>query len=155
MKPCIACHKTLELVEFYRHPEMRDGHLNKCIECVKAYARSRPPNKEYERSRAMLPHRVDARKAYQKTERGKVAIRDAHERSRAKFPEKYKARNAVSNAIRDGHLTRPDSCSECRKQCKPHGHHDDYGMALNVRWLCTVCHRLWHKANGHGKNGGD
>lgn len=40
MKECIICHKTKPLDEYYTHPQMGDGHLNKCIECCKEYARN-------------------------------------------------------------------------------------------------------------------
>jgi hypothetical protein len=27
-----------------------------------------------------------------------------------------------------------------------HAHHDNYHEPLNVRWLCTRCHKQWHIA---------
>ena len=34
-KTCFKCHRTLPLDMFYKHPRMRDGHLNKCKDCAK------------------------------------------------------------------------------------------------------------------------
>lgn len=41
MKRCFKCGQVKDLDEFYTHQRMRDGHLNKCIECCRKYARQR------------------------------------------------------------------------------------------------------------------
>jgi len=35
MKICFKCQNSKSLKFFYKHEKMRDGHLNKCIECTK------------------------------------------------------------------------------------------------------------------------
>ena len=34
-KICFKCNVEKSLNEFYKHPAMPDGHVNKCIECNK------------------------------------------------------------------------------------------------------------------------
>ena len=38
MKKCIRCENVKDLNDFYVHPKMRDGHLNKCKSCCKEVA---------------------------------------------------------------------------------------------------------------------
>ena len=152
MKTCRKCNQTKQLTEFYKHKEMLDGYLNYCIECVKArVAKHRQANlekvNEYDRNRAMLPHRVQARKEYAQTDRGQEARRTAHANYRQRFPMKYAAHVVTRNAIRDGKLIPATSCSVCGSTEKIEGHHDDYTKPLEVRWLCEKCHKAWHRSN--------
>lgn len=56
--------------------------------------------------------------------------------------ERTAARRAVRCAIQSGQLARLP-CEVCGDH-KTHGHHDDYGKPLNVRWLCPAHHREHH-----------
>lgn len=148
MKPCKDCGKTLPLSEFYAHPRMADGHLNKCKECAKKHVRDNRKEKieyyrDYDKKRAMIPKRINMRALYQSTDAGRAAM----DRSRGKYiknnPIKRVAHNAVNNAVRDGILKKLP-CQVCGSTKRIHGHHDDYSRPLDVVWLCPKHHREEH-----------
>lgn len=152
MKVCRECGVEKELVSFYKHSMMADGHLNKCIDCVKSRVlKHREKNieriREYDRQRGMLPHRVQERKEYAKTEQGKAAKKRAMQNYHERYPMKYAAHVIFRNAVRDGKVQRVYECSVCGSTEKVEGHHDDYTKPLDVRWLCEKCHKQWHKHN--------
>ena len=149
MKPCFKCGQVKPLSEFYKHSQMKDGHLNKCKECTKKDVQKNYRNhidsyKEYERKRANLPHRVEARKKYSKTEAYAVAISKSRKNYRKKYPEKYKANTAVGSALKNGSLVKKP-CQICGSTEKIEAHHPDYSKPLDIRWLCSACHHKWHK----------
>lgn len=152
MKACIKCKEVKPISEFYKHKQMPDGHLNKCKECAKADVRAnRLANidyyKEYDKKRANRPDRVFARKAYQRTDRGRMASNMAKRRFIENNPLVRSAHIAVGNAIRAGKLLKPGCCSVCKSENLVQAHHDDYTKPLDVRWLCDSCHKEWHKHN--------
>lgn len=119
-----------------------------CKECHKANVRKNYIDniehyKSYERGRAMLPHRVEARKRYESTPAGKAATDRARRRFIERNPEKRAAHIIVGNAVRDGKLHK-QPCEVCGA-ADVHAHHDDYSKPLNVRWLCPSHHSEHHK----------
>lgn len=121
---------------------------SECKECVKSRVRlNRYKNieyyKEFDRKRSNLPHRVEARSIYAKTIEGIIAGNRGKLAYIKRNPEKRSAHIMVSNAIRDGKLTR-QSCEVCGDK-STHAHHDDYSRPLEVRWLCPQCHSDEHR----------
>lgn len=57
-----------------------------------------------------------------------------------KNKEKKRAYVQLNRAVASGKIERPGSCSECKKKCKPDGHHMDYSKPLSVVWICRACH---------------
>lgn len=150
MKKCTKCGETKGREEFYRHAKMADGLLSKCKTCTKRDVRENRARKidyyrEFDRARANLPHRVEARAAYAQTPEGKDALRRGSVAWGKRNPVKKAASTAVNNAVRDGRLTR-QPCEICGKD-KAQAHHDDYSKPLDVRWLCTKHHAEWHRHN--------
>lgn len=152
MKICRECNTEKPLLGFYKHAAMADGHLNKCIQCVKSRIKKhREVNlekiKAYDKSRANSPHRVQARKEYSTTENGKQAKQKANASYRERYPLKYAAHVITRNHIRDGRLKAETACLTCKSTKKVEAHHDDYTKPLEVRWLCESCHKDWHRHN--------
>ncbi len=130
MKRCFKCLVVKPLSEFYRHKNMRDGHLNKCIDCALADV------KKYRLGN------LDRIRAYDR-KRGARQTHESTKAYRAKYPERYRANNMLNNHLRAGNMSRKP-CEVCGSEEKIHGHHDDYSKPLDVRWLCPVHHKAVH-----------
>ena len=137
MKVCRKCGKEKDLSEYYAHPQMADGHLNICKECVKArVAKHREERLEviqaYDRARGCRPSTAklgpEARKAYI-----------------ARNPEKHAAHLQVEYALKHGALVKPCACEICDTVAPLHAHHVDYDDPLLVVWLCVKCHKDVHR----------
>ena len=77
-KTCKGCGVETDLSEYYKHSRMADGHVNKCKGCVSARVReNRRERLEqytlYEKARANLPHRVEARRKYQEEHKEQIS----------------------------------------------------------------------------------
>ena len=133
-KTCFVCGETLPIDDFYRHPEMADGHLGKCKNCCKAqahgYRKARVDHwREYDRNRFHMPER-------------KTSLYATAKKMRTVYPEKNRARRLVSKAIRNGTLQR-QPCAMCGAT-KVEAHHTDYSKPLDVVWVCRSCHFKIH-----------
>lgn len=133
MKTCFKCLCAKPLAEFYKHAQMRDGHLNKCIACTKADALAhRLANidhyREYDKLRASMPHRKTLAKRVQ------AEWKEAHPKRRA-------ANTKLGNAVRSG-LVKKQPCWVCG--AKAVAHHPDYDAPLDVVWLCQPHHKQAH-----------
>jgi len=131
-KVCFKCGELKDISLFYKHSQMADGHLGKCIECAKKDTKARlvlrrDYVREYERIRSRSARRMEY------TRRHTLEWR-------ARNPEKYKAHCALNNALRDGKINKPGHCELCEREGVLHGHHYDYSYPLDVIWLCAECH---------------
>jgi hypothetical protein len=130
-KKCFKCGEGKPLTEFYKHPSMPDGTVNKCKECNKLDVRRNRND------------RLDYYQTYDR-KRGNRQTNEYRKQYREKYPEKVKAASMVSNAVRDGRMTKPTHCQGCGGEGKIHGHHNDYSKPLDVFWLCVSCHKTVH-----------
>ncbi|MGJ8515296.1 hypothetical protein [Carnimonas bestiolae] len=157
MRVCKKCGIKKPVEDFYKNNSL-SGRDSSCKECRKKrvrknYRENIEHYKEYERKRAMLPHRVEAREKYQATEQGKLAIYRGTKKYRRNNPIKQQAHNRVNHALVRGNISKPHACEQCGRSDKPiHAHHDDYLKQLEVRWLCPACHHQWHAKFGEAAN---
>ena len=149
MKTCKRCGGEFPVDDFYVHKAMADGHLNFCKLCTrKRVGKHRENNldsiREYDRSRGMLPHRIEARNIYIKTEQGKEVKKKICEKWNKRNPKKRKAEIFFRNYMRY-HPELKQPCEVCSTLEKVQGHHEDYDKPLEVRWLCPKHHKARHK----------
>ena len=155
-KVCKRCGKTLDISRFYQHPQMKDGHLNICMGCVKERVRKhRIQNidaiRAYDRIRGRKPENVGRRREYANKKRQKdpEAYRqyqlEIQKKYRKRYREKGIARLVTARALRSGVIVRPTTCGGCGVECKPEAHHTDYSKPLDVIWLCDACHKKEHR----------
>lgn len=81
-----------------------------------------------------------------------------HAEEISKYNIDYNARNKNARAaqwiaykaIKSGELI-PRPCENCGAMAVV-AHHDDYNHPMQINWLCTSHHKLWHSEHGPGKN---
>lgn len=123
LKTCFRCGIQKPMDDFYDHPRMGDGKLNKCAACTRM---------DSEQRRARLRH--DPEWASMEAARQREKARKARETQ----PHKVSARAIVTKAVRSGALSK-HPCAICGNP-KTEAHHEDYDKPLDVIWLCRRHH---------------
>jgi ribosomal protein S27AE len=148
MKACFKCQRELPLSEFYRHPHMGDGYLNKCKACARADA-ARVYREKTATAAGLQAERERGREKYHRlgySQRYRGKGQGRHQKDwQERWPEKRKAHGILGRALRTGKVTKPEECQECGASGVIHGHHPDYTKPLDVMWLCVKCHFIQHR----------
>jgi hypothetical protein len=130
MKTCFKCGTSKPLTDYYKHPQMGDGHLNKCKECARKDSADRLEIKTQDPEwveKEKLRHVEKFRRYRNGTE---LEIK------------KIKARSAVKHAISKNEIQK-EPCAVCGNH-KVQGHHEDYDKPLDITWLCIRHHNDRH-----------
>ena len=158
MKICIKCGAEKPLTEFYKHPRMADGTVNKCKSCTKADVnKHREDNiekiQEYDRNRPNKDERnlkVIQRNnhLYHSDENFKSKVQETKRKWIESNPLKRKAQLYATNAVRDGRLEKKTYCEHCKTtegRIQKHHHSYEEEFWLDVVFLCTQCHGKEHR----------
>ncbi len=146
MKTCLCCGESKPYEDFYKDAKGKDGFRSSCKKCVcaktTAYKHANPGKTKEANRRWREANREHVSEYKRRTSHlyYPTRLRVSH-RWRKEHPEKDKANRAVANALRSGHLIRPDSCSMCDSSGLLHAHHADYAKPLEVEWLCPLHHK--------------
>jgi hypothetical protein len=150
IKRCFKCNKEKDLDDFYKHPQMKDGRVNKCKECAKTEnIDNRKVKIEYYKDFDKKRNQDLNRKKYCARKSKKWRLNNPEKSAEIKSnwkkrnPLKYKAHSAVSNALKNG-LIKKKPCEICGDK-KSESHHPDYSKPLDIIWLCDFHHKEEHR----------
>ena len=162
-KICRKCNIKKQEHYFYKHSQMKDGHLNICVECIKSNVRARyflnheeSKKKERERNKRRLcnplykkykkEYDLKNREQIKKTQKiwrkkNRMIVLEYHQRYIKNNRNKRIAHNKLNGAIRSGSI----KAKKCFCGEKAHAHHPDYSKPLDVIWLCPKHHKEKHR----------
>lgn len=127
------------------------GKARRCKPCVckqkqaQYAAGGRAKIRQYQRSA------YDPQKAKERAKKHYWADPEKHRefmRRRRKNDPNVRVREKLAGAVRNGRITKPDTCTQCHQQLPKRqiqAHHVDYTKPLEVLWLCGLCHGKQHR----------
>jgi len=135
MKQCFKCKEVKPLDDFYRHSQMKDGRVNKCIVCNKKDTLCNYQNKKKD-PKFIIQERKRGREKHQRLYSGNTHQNYKHKANWvAKYPEKLKA------------ARKSQSMSKHKPFEGAEKHHWSYNQEhyKDVLWLSGKDHKKAHR----------
>lgn len=126
-KKCFKCGRVLPIDQFYKHPKMADGHLNKCKECTKK----------------------DVHRDYEKKSQDEAWMEKERARGREKYERLSYSSKPWNNKTRTINPLEPNTAKDLkRKGIDTKGkeaHHWNYNEPKSVFLLSKKAHKRIHQ----------
>lgn len=119
---CDTCKKEKSLDCFYKNKSKKNGIASTCKLCA---------------TKLLDKHR--------KTSKFKRNALDRQREYRRKYPERNRAHQLAQYARKKGWIVTRNTCEDCGEKKRLEMAHIDYSRPLDIRWLCTPCHREFDK----------
>jgi len=131
-KVCSSCGLKKPLSEFNKNRNNKDGLQDKCRSCFSKYNKARYWANPERFKKDVCEYR----------ETNLENIFATRMEMCEKNPTEKNAREAISLAVKLGHMEKPDHCYGCgNTERRLTAHHADYSKPLEVVWVCGRCHR--------------
>jgi hypothetical protein len=157
VKKCFKCLATKPIDDFYKHPAMSDGHLNKCKECAKTDAKvGKVPRNCLTCGKDFMAVATEIKRGG-----GKTCSRECYyERLKVLLSDKYSVKTSYQALHKwvAKELGKPNKCSLCEDTTKNHYEWANVSGEYKqdtTDWirLCKKCHhkydriseKLWYK----------
>ncbi len=157
IKICFKCKLEKEIKHFYKHPEMGDGHLNKCKECTKKDVKGKIERVCLECNKIFLTSNTEIRR---RGGGGKTCSRECYYKRLRKIIKKddqspnWKGDNVGITALHnwvERNLGKPSKCEHCKtttaNKFEWANKSQKYKRDLKdwIR-LCTKCHHWYDRS---------
>ena len=138
-KVCRNCHEQKEIIEFPKHRQMKDGHLNQCIVCKKDYL------KKYGRDNKENLSEKNKQRYETNKEQIKERVRTYRRKNADIINEKRRVRYDNDEEYRKRVL---DECSRSNAKCRPERRKSAKENKSPSYYLELCRKRMWHAFNG-------
>lgn len=144
---CSSCRQEKPVIDFANDHRKPLGYGYRCKSCEAERHAAYEARKDVLERRALFQRRKYWRDPQAGAAR-RARYRATHDEISAidRDPFKEAARRELREAVRSGRAIKPSICEDCGAgNTVIHGHHEDYSRALDVAWLCRICHGRRHR----------